>query len=632
MIGQGGMGAVYRARQPSLDRFVALKILATESSHDPEFAERFAREARVLARLNHPHIVNVYDSGRAGPYYYFLMEFVEGVNLRSLLRSGDLSPTQALAIVPQICDALQYAHEEGVVHRDIKPENILLDQRGRVKVADFGLAKLVSPGQLDHSLTGTHQVMGTPRYMAPEQLEGTHHVDHRADIYSLGVVFYELLTGELPLGRFAPPSQRARVDARLDEVVLRTLEKEPIRRYQHASDVKTELESLGVGVAPAWARVAGYDYRTRAKILGIPWIHVTSGFDPATGRPRCAVGVIAVGPRAVGGLAVGGGALGIAAVGGVSGGLFSLGGCSVGLLVALGGAAIGLGISAGGLAVGTVALGGCAAGILAVGGAAFGVYRLGGNVPGGRNFALPQENQLASDASGPLGTMWPPWDQWLSRLPAGPEPPTIPAGEVGGVGGQPTLFLLVLLAVLGMAAVGMFLAVVAGTIVAVRAGTRRRGGEGSRRDSVAFPSEYQPPPLTKQLPPGGRVDFEEEAARDRSLGGRLLLVLAAVAGFLLCVSWAMGRAMVVPLWMGAVVVAVLVWWLSSSRSCLLALGILGLMLVGAALLLGSYFTISHSVEVEQFDTQVEMYAPPDAEPAPDAPRLELAPVPPPAEP
>ena len=157
-----------------------------------------------------------------------------------------MSSEQALAIVPQICEALQYAHDEGIVHRDIKPENILLDKRGRVKIADFGLAKLLGHESVDAALTGTQQVMGTLRYMAPEQMRGARQVDHRADIYSLGVVFYELLTGELPIGRFAPPSKKVQIDVRLDEIVLRALEAEPEQRYQHASDVKTAIESMSI--------------------------------------------------------------------------------------------------------------------------------------------------------------------------------------------------------------------------------------------------------------------------------------------------------------------------------------------------------------------------------------------------
>jgi formylglycine-generating enzyme required for sulfatase activity/predicted Ser/Thr protein kinase len=273
LLGIGGMGAVYKARQKELDRMVAVKILPHEVSADPAFAERFTREARAMARLNYPNIVAVYDfgrtaklpspsergTGRAGvgaegsdlPLFYFIMEYVDGVNLRQAIQSGHMDPKQALAIVPQICDALQFAHDEGVVHRDIKPENILIDKRGRVKIADFGLAKLLGHESVDHGLTATQQVMGTLRYMAPEQMEGSKTVDHRADIYSLGVVFYELLTGELPIGRFAPPSKMVEIDVRLDEVVLRALEKKPEQRYQHASEVKTDMESIAGSPATA---------------------------------------------------------------------------------------------------------------------------------------------------------------------------------------------------------------------------------------------------------------------------------------------------------------------------------------------------------------------------------------------
>ncbi|MGD8376816.1 MAG: serine/threonine-protein kinase [Acidobacteriota bacterium] len=253
LIGRGGMGAVYKARQLKLDRIVALKILTPEAARAVGFSERFAREARTLARLSHPHIVSIHDFGEEDGTFYFLMEFVDGANLREVLSSGSLTPAEALGIIPQICDALQFAHEEGVVHRDIKPENILLDRRGNVKIADFGLAKLVQQAADPDTLTVPGQVMGTPSYMAPEQIERPSEVDHRADIFSLGVVFYEMLTGELPLGRFPVPSSRVQVDVRLDDVVLRALEKEPQRRYQRAEDVKTDLSSLHVdpGVSPA---------------------------------------------------------------------------------------------------------------------------------------------------------------------------------------------------------------------------------------------------------------------------------------------------------------------------------------------------------------------------------------------
>ena len=202
LIGAGGMGAVYKAKQEGLDRVVALKILPEEFGHDSRFALRFTREARTLAKLTHPNIVSVFEFGNVEDTYYFLMEFIDGSTLRDIVRAKQLAPEHALTIVPHLCDALQYAHDKGVVHRDIKPDNILLAVDCTVKIADFGLSRILGNDEQQESITGTHQVLGTPRYMAPEQLEGAHRVDHRADIFSLGVVFYEMLTGELPIGRF----------------------------------------------------------------------------------------------------------------------------------------------------------------------------------------------------------------------------------------------------------------------------------------------------------------------------------------------------------------------------------------------------------------------------------------------
>ncbi len=247
-IGAGGMGVVYKARQKQLDRIVALKLMHPRFSRDPQFAERFNREARALAKLSHPNIVHVYEFGTVGgsgdrdEQFYFVMEYVDGANLQQLIGTKALTAPQALAIVPKLCDALQYAHDEGVVHRDIKPANILVDKKGRVKIADFGLAKIA--GVEDGRLTRTNQGMGTMMYMAPEQMENAKSVDHRADIYSLGVVFYEMLTGELPMGRFANPSQTVGVDVRFDEIVLHALERDVNRRYQHASEVKTDVENV----------------------------------------------------------------------------------------------------------------------------------------------------------------------------------------------------------------------------------------------------------------------------------------------------------------------------------------------------------------------------------------------------
>jgi tRNA A-37 threonylcarbamoyl transferase component Bud32 len=255
--GQGGMGVVYRARQRKLDRIVALKVLPRELAEDPAFSARFAREARTLARLQHPHIVGVHEFGERDGLFYLVMEYVDGVTLREIMSSGGLEPHEALTIVPQICEALQYAHDQGVVHRDIKPENILLDRAGRVKVADFGLAKLARRGEQDFTLTGTDQVMGTAHYMAPEQYRTPQAVDHRADIFSLGVVFYEMLTGDLPVGRFVKPSEVRSLDARIDEIVMRSLERERERRYQQAGEMRTAVTDYAVSTAQAAAQAPG---------------------------------------------------------------------------------------------------------------------------------------------------------------------------------------------------------------------------------------------------------------------------------------------------------------------------------------------------------------------------------------
>jgi predicted Ser/Thr protein kinase len=294
LIGKGGMGAVYKARQPALDRFVALKILPAQAATGPGFPERFNREARALAKLSHPNIVAIYEFGQAEGLSFFVMEFVDGLNLRQLERAGKLSPREALQIVPQICEALQFAHDEGIVHRDIKPENILVDKKGRVKIADFGIAKILGR-EPEIALTETRGVIGTPQYMAPEQVEKPQSVDHRADIFSLGVVFYEMLTGELPLGKFAPPSSRmggVQVDVRLDEVVLRALEKEPELRYQHASQVKTAVETIANTAAPPPGPNAGAlaqgilaaDYQLEIKsCIRRGWALVRGNFWPLLG-------------------------------------------------------------------------------------------------------------------------------------------------------------------------------------------------------------------------------------------------------------------------------------------------------------------------------------------------------------
>jgi len=194
--------------------------------------------------LNHPNIVSVYDSGQTAGLYFLMMEYVDGVNLREAMRAGRFSPNEALEIVPKICEALHYAHEQKILHRDIKPENILLDSKGSVKIADFGIAKLIGGESKNNlTLTSTGHALGTPHYMAPEQIENPTEVDHRANIYSLGVVLYELLTGELPLGRFEVPSSKSDVGPGIDEVVLRALEKDRERRQSTAEKLKTEVQT-----------------------------------------------------------------------------------------------------------------------------------------------------------------------------------------------------------------------------------------------------------------------------------------------------------------------------------------------------------------------------------------------------
>jgi serine/threonine protein kinase len=285
-IGRGGMGEVYRARQLNLDRVVALKVLPPQLDADPMFAERFTREARTLAKLNHPNIVTLFEFGERGGLFFLLMEYVQGTDLRRLMMDTSLTPHESLAIVSQICDSLQYAHDLNIVHRDVKPENILVDERGHVKIADFGLAKLLTPSgpAPSLSLTQPRQVVGTPHYMSPEQMERPQTVDRRADIYSLGVVFYELLTGELPLGRFAPPSRRSGATPLLDPIVLRTLERNPDDRYQQARELHAEVAGVDVDAKPAIAEAAAIP--AAAPVAPMPVVEAQSiPRTPSPGKP-----------------------------------------------------------------------------------------------------------------------------------------------------------------------------------------------------------------------------------------------------------------------------------------------------------------------------------------------------------
>jgi len=342
LIGHGGMSAVFKARQPRLDRVVALKVLPKSLAATPGFAERFHREGRVLARLSHPSIVTVHDFGESGGFAYLVMEFVDGVNLRQAMRAGRFTPEQALKIIPAICDALQFAHTQGVLHRDIKPENILLDTTGRVKIADFGIAKILDEKGGDMLLTQSGAKLGTAPYMAPEQIEQPSSVDHRADIYSLGVVFYEMLTGELPLGRFAAPSELSGVGGNIDEIVFRALEKERTRRQQSVDEFKTQVEGAGVSKPRRfWNPTESFEYKSKRLLCGLPLLHITGGIDPHTGKRREAHGFVAVGGRARGVFAFGTVARGWFAFGGVATGLVAFGGVGIGV-VSFGCLALGL--------------------------------------------------------------------------------------------------------------------------------------------------------------------------------------------------------------------------------------------------------------------------------------------------
>jgi tRNA A-37 threonylcarbamoyl transferase component Bud32 len=251
ILGRGGMGVVYKARQRDLDRIAALKVLFPEASNDATFGERFLREAKALARLSHPHIVAVHDFGRSAGLCYLVMEFADGPSLRQILAAQPMPLPQAIEVLIQVCDALAYAHAQHIVHRDVKPDNILVDRRAGVKLVDFGIAKLAGRATLETALTVSRQVMGTFFYIAPEQFERPREVDQRADIYALGVVLYEVLTNELPMGRFALPSKRAGTDPQLDRIVMQALEKQPDSRYQRVIEMKEDLERY---LAPPGAR------------------------------------------------------------------------------------------------------------------------------------------------------------------------------------------------------------------------------------------------------------------------------------------------------------------------------------------------------------------------------------------
>jgi len=245
VIGRGGMGTVYKAHQISLGRPVAIKVLPEDLAQQEQFLERFHREADALSRLSHPNVVTVFDRGEVDGQPYLAMEYVEGTSLRDIMRDGPLPADEALRIVSSVLTALEHAHVNGVVHRDIKPENVLLAPGGVVKVADFGLSRLLGPDDLKR-LTRTQLVLGTYEYMAPEQRERSKEADPRSDLYATGVVLYEMLTGELPIGRFELPSRRRpeECDSRVDDLIERSLDKDPEQRYQRAIEMADAVSAI----------------------------------------------------------------------------------------------------------------------------------------------------------------------------------------------------------------------------------------------------------------------------------------------------------------------------------------------------------------------------------------------------
>ena len=242
-IGQGGIAEIFRAKQESLERDVAIKILFARFCNDPEILRRFERESVVIARLNHPNIVHVIDKGKAGNRYYFVMEFVDGTSLREVMDSGKIPRRAKLEMVAQVCKALDYAHKNGVIHRDIKPANILVDREGNPMVADFGIAQIVTAG--DAEVTASDMVMGTLAYMSPEQKLSSTNVDQTTDIYALGVIIYEILVGKKPLGRFKMPSELDNnIAPEYDVIVQRCLAQEPKDRFQTAEELKNAILNI----------------------------------------------------------------------------------------------------------------------------------------------------------------------------------------------------------------------------------------------------------------------------------------------------------------------------------------------------------------------------------------------------
>jgi tRNA A-37 threonylcarbamoyl transferase component Bud32 len=284
-LGEGGMASVYKAYQASTDRYVVLKILPPYFAHDPTFVARFEQEAKIVARLQHPHILPVFDFGRQDGYTYIVMPYVESGSLADLLEKGPLPLSQALIVVNQVGDALDYAHSFGVVHRDVKPGNILIDRRGNCLLTDFGIARMVEGTT---ALTRTGGTIGTPAYMSPEQIRAEP-LDGRSDLFSLGIVLYEMATGrppfraDTPLAVYvkqlndplpSPRSYKPDLPEGVERVILKALSKEPADRFQSGAEMSAALGTAVAGtqtqLSPApRARPAGERRRLPAWAMGV---------------------------------------------------------------------------------------------------------------------------------------------------------------------------------------------------------------------------------------------------------------------------------------------------------------------------------------------------------------------------
>jgi serine/threonine protein kinase len=270
-LGRGGMGAVYLAEQPGLGREVAIKELILSAVADPTALKRFMQEAQVMARTSHPNLVQVHDLEQIGDANYIVLEFVRGKSLRDCINQGTLPLPQTFAVMHGVLQALDYAHKHAIVHRDMKPENVLMSEEGDVKVADFGIARLTDDSGAGSTATKTGTTVGTPQYMSPEQVASSK-VDGRSDLYSAGIMFYELVVGQPPFtaseadGPFTlmakhvqappkPPSvHRPGLDIGLEEVILKSLSKRPEERYQSGQEFDDAMSRVADRLCPGWQR------------------------------------------------------------------------------------------------------------------------------------------------------------------------------------------------------------------------------------------------------------------------------------------------------------------------------------------------------------------------------------------